>query len=640
MATSIYKNFAGDSGRRGFPSPWDDEASRHMPDTHHRALEWCERLYLRHSTYRAARQRTTSYFLTEPEVAAASTDERLGESEKQQWLSLLGETLNIREATRALDEDFDCYGNAFASLVVPFNRYLASPGGLVLPFKKVADNPSFGLRWEPKANKFTAVDPSLKRRVPWRIKDLQGDLAREISIKQWSPHDIDIRFDEYTCKTSYVWRIPQRYRRSLQENDLYQLERAPQGILAAVAKGTNFRFNEGVIFHLKQPTLAGVYNAGWGLPNILLNYREIFHLQLLLRTNESLARDYLVPIRLVTPAARSVGSAVTGGSNADPLLNVHGAEFRQFFRGMVREHRRDPTSWHGMPFPIDYHLLGGEASSLVPSEMLMNAEDRLLNATHTPPELYRGTLQLQTAPVSLRLFEATHTTLVAGNNRFLQWVVDRAVRLLGYSPVRAKFTRVTQVDDLNRDMAIMQLHASQLVSGQTAFKRLNLDYFDELEQMADEMRKQEQVAARMQEESEQAAIGQEIARGQMTVGSPPGGAALAGAAGAAGTAGTAGPAGAAGAPAAATGPGGMPSGGVAAMDFTNMSVEDMHAYAESLANELLSYGETQRISELRSLADKNETVHALVKQKIENIRSRAQSAGGAMLLGQQPAGAS
>jgi hypothetical protein len=45
--------------------------------------------------------------------------------------------------------------------------------------------------------------------------------------------------------------------------------------------------------------------------------------------------------------------------------------------------------------------------------------ETLLNDAGTPIELYNGSLQLQTAPVALRLFEATWHHLVHDANAFL-----------------------------------------------------------------------------------------------------------------------------------------------------------------------------------------------------------------------------
>jgi hypothetical protein len=70
---------------------------------------------------------------------------------------------------------------------------------------------------------------------------------------------------------------------------------------------------------------------------------------------------------------------------------------------------------------------------------------------------------------------------------------------------------------------------------------------------------------------------------------------------------------------------------------TPVTPEEMMQQASSLAQQLLGLPESQKDSELRALKQKNEWLHSLVTAQIKQIRQKAQTAGGAMLLGQQPA---
>jgi hypothetical protein len=67
--------------------------------------------------------------------------------------------------------------------------------------------------------------------------------------------------------------------------------------------------------------------------------------------------------------------------------------------------------------------------------------------------------------------------------------------------------------------------------------------------------------------------------------------------------------------------------------------EDLMAAAETLAQQLLGMPEGVKDSELRKLKQKNEVLHSLVRSKMDKIRSDARMQGGAMLMGQQGAGA-
>lgn len=48
--------------------------------------------------------------------------------------------------------------------------------------------------------------------------------------------------------------------------------------------------------------ISGVSYNGWGIPNILLNYRSIHQLAVLRCINEAVGLDHMLPIRLLSPA--------------------------------------------------------------------------------------------------------------------------------------------------------------------------------------------------------------------------------------------------------------------------------------------------------------------------------------------------
>ena len=61
---------------------------------------------------------------------------------------------------------------------------------------------------------------------------------------------------------------------------------------------------------------------------------------------------------------------------------------------------------------------------------------------------------------------------------------------------------------------------------------------------------------------------------------------------------------------------------------------DLQSAAEALAQQLLGLPEGQKDSELRKLKQFNPTLHALTREKMDDIRRDARMQGGAMLMGQ------
>ncbi len=259
--------------------------------------------------------------------------------------------------------------------------------------------------------------------------------------------------------------------------------------------------------------------------------------------------------------------------------------------------------------------------------MLQYASDVTLNNIGTPPELYRGTLQLEVAPVALRLFESNHVSTVRNYNRILTWLVDQTSQLLPMPGILVKFKRVTHADDFNKHMAALQLFMGRQLSGQTAFSAMGFDWKGEQRQIGEETSFSQRQQAELQEEMDQSSYGEAIAKGQVAGQPGPAGAAPPGAP----APGGAPPAGGA----AATGTGGVSSALAAAGQMGGEpSLNEVLEQAEAVTAELLALPSSQRISELRALKQKNSLLHSLVKAKLDEQRSAARSAGQAMLLPQ------
>ena len=592
----------------------------------------CEFIFQQNGMYRMAVERTISYFLTDVELGSADPRKQLGEDEKERWDSFLHDTIGIKEVIQCLDRDCACYGNSFATLMVPFKRFLSCPQcHNRWTLREIAESPDFNFNWTDYS--FVASCPHCKvgrgYRGAWTPIDEFDDLEKVMRVKLWSPHEIEILTDPWTGQCTYFWKIPEDYKRSLRRGELFSLERAPKEVLKAVKNNWVYHFAPETLFHMREPTLGGVKTRGWGLSRTLVNFRDIFYVQVLRRYNEAIALDYIIPFRVLTPDVRQAGGGMGGAEISDPMRIMDQGDFSSQVRNMLRKRRRDPASWNVLPFPLKYQSLGGEASDLMPTELIEQGDEAVLNAVGTPMELYRGTLQLQTAPVSLRLFEATHHSLVYDNNRFLTWFVNASNQVISLPIVQARMRRVTHADDFNKQMAALQLMMGQSISQTTGLRGMGVDYKDEQRLIAEEARYQQLLQAEIQEEMQQSAFGEQIAQGQAAPGAPAGGA-------------PGDPMAAGGAGGGAVDPAtGQPSPGPVTGMITGSSVpvtpEEMVAQAEALAQSLLGLPETQRLSEMRMLKQKSAPLHALTMQKVKEIRQQARSAGQSMMLGQTPA---
>jgi hypothetical protein len=425
----------------------------------------------------------------------------------------------------------------------------------------------------------------------------------------------------------------------IKQGYLHYLDHANWEVIQAIKDGKNLMFDKDVIFHLKEDALAGMRNRGWGISRILTNFREAWYYQILKRYNEAIALDYVVPFRVITPAPK--GGDPTSG---DPVHTINLSSFSARVQSMLRARRSDPARWNVLPFPVNYQALGGDASQLAPKDLIDQGLETLLKCIGMPVELFNGTLTLQAAPTALRLFEANWGHLPHNLNLFLNKLADSVSRTLSWDPVVVRLQRVTHADDLNRQMAKLQLMQGAAISKTTGLASVGLDYEEETKRMLDEERIYADEQRRMQEEMQQA--------DQMQAMSQP--ASMLAGVGDTGSGATGMPQGGA-PPAGGMPPGGAPApaGGAPAMPGTQPSSvdqfitqrqnspnvprtpEELQAQAQLIANQLLSMPEALKDSELIKLKRADNMMHSLVTSIMDDIRQQARTQGGAMVMQQQ-----
>jgi hypothetical protein len=540
----------------------------------------------------------------------------------------------------------NCYGNSVTSLVVPFRRNLSCPQcGFEAPLKQIMSNRKFSFQWSDF--QFNANCPFCNFKGKWTHVDRRSTEETDLHIKRWNIKELDLLWDPYTEDVSHIWKIPNYYKQHLIRGHLHHLERAPWEVVQAIKHGNFIQFDDDIIYHAKEDTLCGQLNKGWGISRVLTNFRQAWYVQVLHRQNEAIALDYIIPFRVLTPAARSGG---VGGEMNDPLLTMDLGGFAGQVNAMLRRRRRDPAAWNVLPYPLEYQMIGGEANNLAPFQLMDQGIDTLLNSVGVPVDFYKGNLQIQAAPAALRLLESNWTHLVHTLNRFTQWLVDKISTVLSWDEVDARLARPSHIDDLNRQLAKLQLMMGRQISQTTGLKSVGLEFEEEQDRMLEEEKYTAEKSTETQEELEAMGMGDMMASGQMGA-MPPGGApgelpAVAGAPGQpAGSAVAGAPMGGAMPP-----PGGAmpPAGGAAGgPPDPNMPVDpveqivaqlpmgpnesvpltELQSIADTVAQQIFQLPPPQRNSALRRVRQQNEAIHALVKSKIDQMESQAESQG-------------
>jgi hypothetical protein len=132
----------------------------------------------------------------------------------------------------------------------------------------------------------------------------------------------------------------------------------PWEMIETIKQKKLFQFGENVVYHMREETVAGLKAAGWGVTRFMTNFSQAFYVQMLKMYNEVLCQEYIVPFRVISPAAGN-------SKEADPMLHTNVGSFNNKVLGMLNQHRRKPGGYYALPFPVEYQVLGGEAEKLV-----------------------------------------------------------------------------------------------------------------------------------------------------------------------------------------------------------------------------------------------------------------------------------
>lgn len=577
--TGVPAGYAGYSGitRAGaekYPNPFFDIASEYVPSDINQIYELCEFLMTTMAPFRAVTSRVVRYFLTEIVVEGEE------DADRERYEDFLENKLKLIGTLGEIGDDFIVYGNVYLSLFLPFDRMLVCPNCKT-------EYHCDAIQYKFKKGRFEGHCLKCDSDVVFGHVDRRSPDLDRVKVIRWNPKRIKVRVHPVSGRTEYYLELDPQMCQKIKSGNQFYLNDTPWSMIETALRATDniFQFKEGSLFHLRAGSLAGLPIRGLGIPPMLPNFKLAYYIQLLRRYDEAITLDYVVPFRVLFPNAPAAA-----GQDALSLMNM--GTFVAQMENMVVNHRKQITDVQVAPFPIGYQMLGGEAKSLSPKESIQLALDELFTSMGYPAELYKGSLSLQAAPVALRLFEKEWSHLVTGYDNIIEWIMKLVGRYFRWSDkVEAHLRPVTLADDLERKALMVQAAAGQDISKQTAYRPLGIDYMDEQKRIVQEQQEIQKLQQKAMEEASAQQLdgsGGENAGPNAVVGATPG---------------------------------------------------DVYEQAGALAQQLLTQTpESMRRSELIKIKHSNPTLHALVLQRMDEMRNQAALQGRDMVLQQQAQG--
>jgi hypothetical protein len=465
------------NGSFRYPSPFFDIGHTYLPTSVKQMFRWCRYYFLTNPIINAVTYKMAEYPITSIMVQEADSELR------DKWTDYIENGLKLRKTLIEAGLDYFCYGNAFLTIWWPIHKSLICANCKCKIAIKKAVYKFRNFRYYLACSKCQVTAEA-------GVEDLNIKDRKNIRIVRWNPENITVEHNEVTGKTDYFFDIPVSMRNDIMMGKRHVVESIPKEFVESLRESKTLKMRDGEMYHLKRPTIAQK-DQGWGMPLILPVLKDTYYLQILRKAQESIAQQYIVPLRVLFPQ---------GGSNtSDPYSTIDLSMWRRRIEAEVEKWRMDQNYIPILPIPIGNETIGGEGKALMLHQEMRAWSEQIVAGMHVPIEFIFGGLQYSGSNVSMRMLEnqflGYRTELLVFCRDF---VLKRIANYMGWTAPKIEFSRFRMADDLQRAALVMQANQATKVSDTTFLNELDLDIVQEEKYKAAELNKQLENQRKMQ----------------------------------------------------------------------------------------------------------------------------------------------
>ena len=582
-----------------FSDPFMLPSNRGFPTTVEDSFALARYLWHLVPEIREAHMRLVAHFITDLDWVGDSGSTK----ERDDLRNMLNGTLHLKGGLFMAGMSVGCFGNGFTRVHLPFDRYLIDARNgryRFWPVSMFKNLSHVSYNWERMT--YTVPDPlelrsdgTVGNTIECEFLDRKVLDPNRISIVHLNPEYLLMERSLMSDRVHIVDRFDPEFLADIKNNRMLQINDTPSVVLRAVAKDMYFRYDEDEIFHIKEPTLPGLTNSGWGCPPIITNYRSVRQLMVYRKIDEAVGLDYSLPFRVVTPNP--------GPNISDTSLKIMLGPWKMEMAKMFRLRRQDHHAFHTLPFPVNYQEFAASGKQLAPTEQIEWHTKSVLNAFGYPAELFYGTMNIQEIPTALRIMENRFTYLQHGLNMMTKWIVRKVRLFLQQTYIEPELQLPRVADDLEQRGIYLQLTAGGEIPRRVSYGAFNIKdpVAAAKERMREDLEIQEaqaELQAQAQRKQQMGSVDSIVMQQMQQQQSQPA---------------------AGGSPPQGGGPPPALSGNITPLDIMSQ--------AKTEAQRLLQMPEGQRFTELRNMKATNEALHAAVKQQMDEIRSKGGSVG-------------
>ncbi|MGA1354184.1 MAG: hypothetical protein ACO32I_05335 [Candidatus Limnocylindrus sp.] len=448
-----------DNARAGnapkYPHPFFDQGQAYLPTSVKNLFHWCRYYYLTNPAVNSAITKMAEYPVTD--LTFKTDDDVL----RQKYMRIV-RNINLKAARVEIGLDYYTYGNAFVSVMFPFRKFLTCA-----ECKHTHDIKAKSTKYKWVSQKYQLTCAKCGFVGFAKARDQYLKSVRDITILRWDPERIDLSHDAFTGKTTYYYEIPPEIQNEIRMGRKERIETTPEVFIRAVQLQRKVMLSADNLYHFKRPTLAQK-SMGWGVPLVMPVLKDLHYLGVLRRSQEAIAQEHIVPLRIVFPQA--------GTATSDPYSMVNLGDWKQEITKQLSQWKLDPNRIPIMPVPLGVQTIGGDGRALILHQEYRVWMEHIIAGMGVPPEFVFGGIQ----------FSGTNLTMFQLHNKFLGYIDDqrelvydfilgKIAAFMGYPPIDGDFRPFKMADDMQRTMLYFQLVQAQKLSERTLLEDLGFD---------------------------------------------------------------------------------------------------------------------------------------------------------------------
>lgn len=473
---SQYKLMTQDARwRMLYPAPYFDPIAMQTLMDPKIMMLWGRYFYDWHPIIHAAINKMVSYPITE--FIFDTTEEETIKKYKEIFTAI-----DLKGILIKMGLDYFVSGNSYFSLLMPFKRMLECPHCRT---SIAASEGKFKLR-----QKSIIIDcPTCKKSVAAEIKDVTTKEISAIRPILWDPLNMKVNYDETMGMSEYFYSLPSSLTTGIDQGNINLWSTYPLYLINAAQSRKYVKLYNKKVFHLKRETHSSAYNKGYGQPIISPVLKYLFHLLILLRAQDALAIDQILPWTIISPSSNGA---------IDPAGDLNLEQFSGALETEYKQWKANPLRKSIMPVPVNAQILGAQGKALMLTNEIQEITNQILAGMSVPNEFVYGGLQWSGANVSLRMLENQFINYRTMMQEVIDYIIDECHTYFDIPKIKVRMQPFKMADDIAQKDLLLRLVEAGVLSKHTALKELfpHLEYEQEQkylnEEEKDEMEKQVQ----------------------------------------------------------------------------------------------------------------------------------------------------